>query len=87
MTKFNKIAMKYRWVFAPVMYVAICVWIFLTAEASIEGYQLDQTTAGTYALIAWHTMLLVAFAGAWLLHKIVELFSRIKEYFKNWRNV
>jgi len=79
MNKFDKIVTKYRWVFVPVMYVAICVWMFLTAEMSIEGIQLDQVTAGTYALIAWHFMLLLAFAGAWILHKIVELFIRFKK--------
>ena len=79
MTKFNRIAMKYRWVFVPVMYVVICVWMFFTAEVTIEGYEVDQVTAGTAALIAWHFMLLLAFAGAWVLHKIVELFSRFKK--------
>jgi len=79
MNKFDGIATKYRWVIVPVMYVAICVWMFFTAEVEIEGIKVDQVTAGTAALIAWHFMLLLAFAGAWVLHKIVELFSRIKK--------
>ena len=53
--------------------------MFFTAEVEIEGIKVDQVTAGTAALIAWHFMLLLAFAGAWVLHKIVELFSRIKK--------
>lgn len=82
MTKFRKLTdflEKQRWIFAAFLYVTLCVWIFFTAEVEIEGYPLDQTSAGWIALMAWHIMLLVAFACAWLLHKIVELFSRIKK--------
>ena len=82
MNKFDRIVIKYRWVFAPIMYVAICVWIFLTAKMTIDGVQLDQVSAGTYALIAWHFMLLLAFACAWLIHKTVDNIMKIRDYFR-----
>ena len=76
---FTDYLQKNSWIFAAFLYVILCVWIFFTAEVEIEGYPLDQTSAGWIALMSWHIMLLVAFAGAWILHKAVELFSRIKK--------
>ena len=82
MTKFKKLTdylQKNRWIFATFLYVTLCVWIFFTTKVEVEGYQLDQTSAGFISLAVWHFMLLLAFACAWLLHKAVELISRIKK--------
>ena len=78
MNKFDRIMFKYRWVFAPLLYLAICVWMFCTATVTIEGVQVDQVTAGTYALITWHAILLFALGAAWVLNKIVNWISNIK---------
>ena len=77
--KFTDYLEKNKWIFAAFLYVILCVWTFFTAELEIKGVQFDQTSAGTFVLIALHFMLLLAFACAWVLHKIVELFSRFKK--------
>ena len=82
MTKFRKFTdylQKNSWIFAAFLYVVVCVWIYFTASLEIEGVAMPQHDAGILSLIVWHGMLLLAFAGAWVLHKIVELFSRFKK--------
>ena len=79
MKKFTDWLWKNQWVAGAVMYVAICIWIYLTAQVEIEGVRLPQHDAGMLGLAVWHGMLLLAFAGAWLLHKIVEIFTKIRK--------
>ena len=88
MTKFRKLTNyleKNKWIFAAFLYVVLCVWIFFTADVEIEGIALDQYSAGVISLIAWHTMLLLAFAGAWLLSRAVDNIAVITEWFKEGR--
>ena len=82
MTKFRKFTdwvWLHQWVAVPIMYVAMCVWMYMTASVTIEGVALPQHDAGIIALATWHGILITALAGAWLLNKIVELFGRIKK--------
>ena len=68
---------KNKWVVLPVMYLAVCIWTFFTANVEIEGIALPQHEAGMWALIALHVIGLLSVLGAYLLHWIVELISRI----------
>ena len=86
MTKFRKLTdylQKNKWIFAAFLYVILCVWIYFTAIVEIEGIPLDQHSAGFISLAAWHFMLLLAFAGAWLLSRAVDNIAVIIEWIKN----
>ena len=68
-----------QWVLAPIMYVAFCVWMFFTADVTIKGVRVDQVTAGTWSLIVWHIILLIAIGAGWGLHKLVDWITRRKK--------
>ena len=81
MTKFRKFTdwLWYnQWIFAPILYVAFCIWVFFTTEAEIGGVRVDRVTAGIAGLITTHVVFLLAIGGAWLLGKIIELITRRK---------
>ena len=86
MTKFRKFTdylQKNSWIYAAFLYVVLCVWMYFTASLEIEGVPLDQHSAGIFSLIVWHGMLLLAFAGAWLLSRAVDNIAVIIEWIKN----
>jgi len=74
-----------QWIAAPIMYVGFCIYMYMTATVTINGVALPQHDVGVIALITWHAILLVAFAGAWLLHKTVDNFVKIRDYFRKIR--
>ena len=82
MTKLDNWITKNRWVVTPILYAAICIWMYLTASVEIEGVALPQHDAGIISLAVWHIMLLVAYCCAWLLHKTVSNVYRIRDLFR-----
>ena len=79
MRRFTDYLEKNKWIFGSFLYLALCVYMYLTATVEIEGVALPQHDAGILTLAVWHVMILVAFCCAWLLHNVVDLFSRIKK--------
>ena len=78
MTTFDKWLTRSKWVVLPAIYVIVCVWTYFGTTVTIEGYELPQSEAGVYGVIGLHVMAFVATAGAYLLHCIVELISKIR---------
>ena len=81
MTKFRKFTdwlWLHQWIAVPIMYVAMCVWMYMTATVTIEGVALPQHDAGIIALAIWHGILLFAFGAGWGLHKLSNWISNIR---------
>ena len=77
MTKFDKWLENSKWVLLPVMYVILCVWTYYGTNVEIEGVALPRHESGVYGVMGLHVMGFVAALGAYLLHVIVELISKI----------
>ena len=77
MKKIQDFLIKNRWLIAPILYLVVCVWTFFTATLSIGGNVLPQAEAGMYGLLTLHVMGLIAVVGAYVLHWIVELISKL----------
>jgi len=75
--KIDRFLIKNRWLIAPILYLVVCVWTFFTATLSIGGNVLPQAEAGMYGLLTLHVMGLIAVVGAYVLHWIVELISKL----------
>ena len=73
---------KNKWVITPILYMVICIWMYFTASVEIEGVALPQHDAGMISLAVWHGMFLLAFACAWLLHKIVHNIVYVRDLFR-----
>ena len=78
MNAFDRFTIRYKWLLLPILYVVICVWTYFGTTVTIEGYELPQHEAGVYGVIGLHVMGFLAVLGAYLLHWIVELLSKIK---------
>ena len=68
---------KNKWVVLPLMYLTLCIWTYFTATLEIQGQALPRHEAGMWSLVVLHVMGLLAVLGAYLLHVLVELISRI----------
>jgi len=66
-------------VFTALLYIAMCVWMYMTAVVTVQDVALPQHDAGIIALATWHVILVFAIGMAWLLGKAVDLISRIKK--------
>lgn len=66
-------------VFTGLMYIAMCIWMYYTAEVTWEGVKLPQHDAGIIALVIWHAILLLAIGGAWLLGKLADWITKIRK--------
>lgn len=82
MNKFDKWIFKNRWVLAPLLYVTVCVWTYFGVALEVDGIAVPRQEAGMWGLIGLHAMMLLAIAGAWLLHKTVNIIVKIRDYFK-----
>jgi len=78
MNAFDRFITRNKWLLVPVLYVVICVWTYFGTNVTIEGIELPQHEAGVYGVIGLHVMGFVAVVGAYLLHWIVELITKIK---------
>ena len=63
---------------ASILFVILLVWTYFTAEVTIEGVPLPRHEAGMWGVIMWLVIFALAVGGAYLLHGIVTLISRIK---------
>ena len=77
MTRFDKWLTNSKWVVIPALYVIICVWTYYGTTVEIQGVALPQHDAGVYGVIGLHVMAFVATLGAYLLHWLVELISKL----------
>ena len=77
MNGFDKWLEKSKWVVLPALYVIVCVWTYYGTTVTIEGIELPQHDAGLYGVIGLHVMAFCATVGAYLLHWIVELISKL----------
>jgi hypothetical protein len=77
MTRFDKWLARSKWVLLPAIYVIVCVWTYFGTTVSIQGVELPQHDAGVYGVIGLHVMAFLATVGAYLLHWIVELISKL----------
>jgi len=77
MTKFDKWLASSKWVIFPALYVLVCVWTYFGSSMTIEGVEIPQHQAGLFGVIGLHVMAFIATLGAYLIHLIVELISKI----------
>ena len=77
MNRFDKWLQNSKWVILPTLYVIICVWTYYGTDVEIQGITLPQHEAGVYGVIGLHVMGFLAVLGAYLLHWIVELISKL----------
>lgn len=77
MNRFDKWLDRTKWTVLPVMYVLICVHTYFGTNVEIEGIALPRPEAGVYGVITLHVIGFLAALGAYLLHWIVELISRL----------
>jgi len=77
MTSFDKWLQNSKWVVLPTLYVIVCVWTYFGTDVTIEGYELPQHDAGVYGVITLHVIGFISVLGAYLLHWLVELISKL----------
>ena len=77
MTKLDRFLERSKWVLLPALYVIICVWTYFGTTVEIEGITLPQNEAGVYGVIGLHVIGFLAVIGAYTLHWIVELISKL----------
>lgn len=77
MTKFDKFLTRSKWVILPAIYVIVCVWTYFSTTVTIEDIELPQHESGVYGVIGLHVMGFCAIVGAYVLHWIVELISKL----------
>lgn len=77
MTRFDRFLARSKWVVFPALYVILCVWTYFGATVSVEGIELSQHEAGVYGVVGLHVMGFLATIGAYVLHWLVELISKL----------
>ena len=77
MNKFDKWLEKSKWVLLPTLYVLICVYTYFSTTVEIQGITLSQHESGVYGVMGLHVMGFLAVVGAYALHWITELISRL----------
>ena len=77
MNKFDKWLAKSKWVLLPTLYVLICVYTYFSTTVEINDITLSQHESGVYGVIGLHVMGFLAVVGAYVLHWITELISKL----------
>ncbi len=77
MIRFDRFLTRNKLVMLPALYVILCVATYFGTTVTIEGIELPQHEAGVYGVLGLHVMGFLATLGAYLLHWIVELISKL----------
>lgn len=81
--KDNRFLIRYRWLISALLYALICVDTFFNTTTQLDGVVMSRLDAGLWGLFVLHFMVLVAVAGAFTLHYLIEGFNWVfKKLFK-----